>query len=149
MQEPTAALLVIQQALTPVFLIVGIGTMLNALTSRLARVVDRVRSIEHSELNLCENRRFTELSFLAKRMRWANWAINFLCGATILVCINIFLLVVQAYWTNDLSNSIVGSFLATLFLVSSGLICFFVEVSIATRTLRVIKPLTGSEEKED
>ena len=37
---------IIQLSIAPVFLIAGIGTLLNVLTSRLARVVDRGRAIE-------------------------------------------------------------------------------------------------------
>ena len=34
---------VIQQALTPVFLLGGVGNLLNVLTGRLARIIDRFR----------------------------------------------------------------------------------------------------------
>ena len=36
---------VIQQALTPVFLLTGVGAILNVLTGRLVRAVDRYRSL--------------------------------------------------------------------------------------------------------
>jgi hypothetical protein len=36
----------IQVALTPIFLISAIGVTLNVLTNRLARIVDRARSME-------------------------------------------------------------------------------------------------------
>lgn len=49
MQEPDTALVLIQHALTPVFLIVGIGTLLNSLTARLSRIVDRVRWFDSPE----------------------------------------------------------------------------------------------------
>lgn len=137
MQEPVSAILLIQQALTPVFLIVGIGTLLNSLTARLARIVDRVRWFDLPEAESVQHKRETELRFLAKRMRWANWAINFLCGATVVVCINIFLLVINGYYAIDLDRWIVSSFASTLVLLSCGLICLFVEVSLATASLRV------------
>ena len=36
---------IIQLALTPVFLIVGIGQLLNVVTNRVARIIDRARGI--------------------------------------------------------------------------------------------------------
>ena len=137
MQEPVSAILIIQQALTPVFLIVGIGTILNSLTARLARIVDRVRWFDTPESELSRTNKERELKYLARRMRWANWAINFLCGATVVVCINIFLLVINGYFSTALDKWIVISFASTLGFLSSGLICLFVEVSLATATLRV------------
>lgn len=141
MQEPVTAILLIQQALTPVFLIVGIGTLLNSLTSRLARIVDRVRWFDLPDAAECQHKRKGELKALARRMRWANWAINFLCGSAVIVCISIFLLVVQGYFSSQLTNWIVGSFVSTLVLLACGLVCFFVEVSIATASLRVSEPM--------
>lgn len=137
MTESVNAILLIQQSLTPVFLIVGIGTLLNALTTRLTRVVDRVRWFDSPESTDFQHKRDNELSFLAKRMRYANWAINFLCGATIMVCMNIMLIMIEGYFHESLGDYIVASFVSTLVLLSCGLICFFIEVSIATRTLRV------------
>ncbi len=136
-QETVNAINLIQQSLTPVFLIVGIGTLLNALTTRLTRVVDRVRWFDTNDAAEFQHKRDYEIKFLAKRMRYANWAINFLCGATIMVCINILLIVVEGYFHQSFSSLIVASFASTLFLLSLGLVCFFIEVSIATRTLQV------------
>ena len=140
MQESVTAILLIQQALTPVFLIVGIGTLLNSLTTRLSRIVDRIRYFDLPEAAQFQNKRKLEVKDLSRRMRWANAAINFLCGATVVVCVNIFLLVIQGYFPNELNNWIVSSFVLSLCLLSSGLICFFVEVSLATASLRVLDP---------
>lgn len=145
MNEPGTAIVLIQQALTPVFLIVGVGTLLNCITSRLARIVDRVRWFDLPEAANCQHKRLTEVKALSRRMRWANWAINLLCGATVMVCINIFLLVIQGYFYTTLTDWIVASFGISLALLASGLVCFFIEVSIATRSLRVSEPLIRDE----
>jgi high-affinity Fe2+/Pb2+ permease len=147
LQEQLTAILLIQQALTPVFLIVGMGTFLNSLTSRLARIVDRVRWFDLPDaVNCCQQKRQQELKALARRMRWANWAINLLCGAAVVVCINIFLIVIQGYFATILTSWIVGSFVSTLALLALGLICFFIEVSIATTSLRVSEPLIRGDQ---
>jgi len=136
LEDSLSAILLIQQALTPVFLIVGIGTLLNSLTARLARIVDRIRWFDSPEAAVCSGNKERELKYLARRMRWANGAINFLCGATIVVCLNIFLLVINGYFDSRLDNWIIISFASTLALLSCGLVCFFVEVSLATATMR-------------
>jgi hypothetical protein len=143
--EPVTAILLIQQALAPVFLIVGIGTLLNAITARLARIVDRVRWFDSPEASHCKHKRKYELKALSRRMRWANWAVNLLCGAAVVVCINIFLLVVQGYFSTIITDWIVVSFVTTLFLLALGLICFFIEVSIATSSLRVSESLIAKD----
>ena len=145
MQESVSSILLIQQALTPVFLVVGIGTLLNSLTARLGRIVDRVRWFDLPEAAQCQHKRPIELKALSRRMRWANWAINFLCGATVVICTNIFLLVAQGYFKSDLDTWIVASFVSSLVLLSLGLVCFFIEVSIASTTLRVSEPLIGKD----
>ena len=59
---------VIQQALTPVFLVGGVGTILNMLTGRLARIVDRFRFLSESDKNELEEYR-EEISALPIRVR--------------------------------------------------------------------------------
>lgn len=137
MPTQDTAIILIQHALTPVFLIVGIGTLLNSLTARLSRIVDRVRWFELPEARECQRDRDTEMRSLARRMRWANAAINFLTGAAVVVCVNIFLLVIEGYYSVALNPHIMLSFVTSVGLLSCGMICFFVEVSIATTSLRV------------
>jgi hypothetical protein len=139
LQAPDTALILIQQALTPVFLIVGIGTLLNSLTARLTRIVDRVRWYDTPQAQHCQRNRETEMKSLARRMKWANAAINFLTGAAVVVCFNIFLLVIEGYYNVGVNPYIVLSFVTSVGLLSCGMVCFFIEVSMATASLRVIK----------
>ncbi|WP_371196278.1 DUF2721 domain-containing protein [Glaciecola sp. SC05] len=145
MQSPDTALVLIQHALTPVFLIVGIGTLLNSLTARLARIVDRVRWFDMPEAIGCKFDREVELTALARRMKWANAAINFLTGAAVVVCINIFLLVIEGYYDLPLNPYIMLSFVTSVGLLSLGMVCFFVEVSIATASLKVTKTTNNDD----
>lgn len=147
MQDQVTAVQLIQQALTPVFLIVGIGTLLNSITQRLSRIVDRVRWFDLPEAANCQHKKQHELKSLSRRMRWANGAVNFLCGATVLVCVSIFLLVFNGYYASHLEQWVVASFTSSLVLLACGLLCFFVEVSIATTTLRVIDIPEGTDSK--
>ena len=131
----------IQFSLAPVFLIVGIGQILNVVTGRLARVIDRARWFD---LKKAEGLSFRpehnrELEALRRRAVYANWAITFLTGAVVIVCIDVILLLINGLVAMHLDNFIIGLFITTMVLITAGLISFFIEVSIANATLKITK----------
>jgi hypothetical protein len=78
----------IELAITPVFLLVGISGLLNVMSTRLARVVDRARYVQQSFSNLHEQARAlacTEITHLGRVRRLASWAINFCTAGALLV----------------------------------------------------------------
>ena len=96
-----SAATIIQLSLAPIFLIVGIGQLVNVATGRLARIVDRARyfddmlSEDPSKLN---NKCIRELVSLRRRMRFSNWAITLLTSSAVTVCINVILLLLKIGW---------------------------------------------------
>jgi len=130
----------IQLSIAPVFLLAGIGAILNVLANRLARVVDRVRRLEEdfaSASPLAQKLARTELGRLGKRMKLVNWSITSCTASAACVC-----LVVAAMFVGGLTDVGVGRFIALLFvltmaLVMLGLVLFLLEVRMASRTLRV------------
>ena len=128
---------VIQLAVAPVFLLAGIAGMMNVLTSRLGRVVDRFRKVEarmlreshpeHSSLLLLETRR------LWRRIRMVNWSIRMFVSGALLISLVIVALFCGELIGLDLSTTIAFLFVAAMLLVILGLVLFLVEVSIATR----------------
>ena len=76
----------IQLAIAPVFLLAGIGAILNVLAGRLARVVDRSRVLEelHAASTGEEHQRtVVELRIIDRRMRLANAAIALMVASAI------------------------------------------------------------------
>src|SRR5215471_16073732 len=69
----------IQLALGPVFLISGVGITLSMLTQRLARIVDRARTLEDRRENTADEKRLAhideDLRFIVRRTRYINSAI--------------------------------------------------------------------------
>lgn len=130
----------IQIALTPVFLIVGIGTMLNVVTGRVARVIDRLRwfeeHIEDATIELTPKQR-REIKSLGKRLKLANWAINFLTAAAVVVCSTIIVILLSGKATADLDTAILVLFFTAIAFITGGLVAFFLEVSVATATLKL------------
>ena len=136
----TSVVELIQLSLAPVFLIVGIGTILNVVTGRLARIIDRARWFERR--NERNNGQFTkkqkhDLVALKRRMKYANYAINFLTGAAVIICIDVILLFVNGLVTEQLDNIIILLFILSLLMITIGLLNFFVEVSVATQTIKI------------
>lgn len=134
---------VIQLAVAPVFLLTGIGAMLGVLTSRLARVVDRARSLEAQYPTATPAgaealKRL--LGQLARRARLANWAISLMTSAAILVSTVIVVLFVGDFVGTSLVDAVALLFVAAMSCLIAGLLCFLREVYLATRYVRIGVP---------
>lgn len=140
---------IIQLSIAPVFLIAGIGTLLNVLTSRLARVVDRGRVIEQDldspvGSGVHTNRHLAELRVLDQRMNWIHNAITLSTTAILLVCLLIVALFSVELIAIDLSRVVAVLFIATMASLIGGLISFLIEISYARKSLRVRAELLAS-----
>ncbi|MFM1977042.1 MAG: hypothetical protein RL145_1888 [Pseudomonadota bacterium] len=140
---------IIQLSIAPVFLIAGIGTLLNVLTSRLARVVDRGRVIEQDldspvGSGVHTNRHLAELRVLDQRMNWIHNAITLSTTAILLVCLLIVALFSVELIAIDLSRVVALLFIATMASLIGGLISFLIEISYARKSLRVRAELLAS-----
>lgn len=133
----------IQLAVAPVFLLAGVGAILNVLAQRLARVVDRARNLEAELASLDERARArasAELGLLDRRMKVANLAISCCTASALFVC-----LVVAILFVSDPDGLAFGRPIALLFIVAmllliAGLILFLYEVRLAMRSLRLRRP---------
>lgn len=147
LQTPPQALDIahtIQQAVAPVFLLSGVAAMLNVLTSRLARVIDRARAMEqqYHDLPLGDERHVMRdrLAVLSKRSRLINWAITLCTICALLVCLLIVTLFVSALLDVSGSRWIAGLFVLAMLALIGGLVIFLQEISIATASVRIDPP---------
>lgn len=131
---------VIQLAVAPVFLLAGIAGMLNVLSQRLSRVVDRTRVVErqvlaeahaHHKVALQE-----ETEGLWKRIRLVNWSIRMFVSGALLVSLVIVALFIGELVALNLSVTIATLFIGAMCLLIAGLLLFLFEVSISTRSMR-------------
>jgi len=138
----------IQVSIAPVFLLAGIGSLLNVLSGRLGRVIDRVRALEkvYDDPSMTLHERYAgELRVLDRRISLASDAI-FLCVASaILVCGVVALLFVAEVARYALADVIALMFIVAMLLLVSGLVLFAVEVRVATRALHVRKELLRAD----
>jgi lysylphosphatidylglycerol synthetase-like protein (DUF2156 family) len=131
----------IQIALTPIFLISAIGVILNVLTNRLSRIVDRARTMENE---LCrpdyrpEGRDLHEaLGVLARRARYINAAIAFITIAALFIALVVVMLFLNAFLRWELAAFIACMFILSMLSLAAALSAFLIEVRIATRALRI------------
>lgn len=129
----------ISLAIAPVFLLAGIGSILNVMAGRLARSVDRWRRLEES-YGALEGEALMEatheLHILDRRMTVINLAISCCTASALFIC-----LVVAILFVADLANFPFGRAVAWLFIVAmlmliAGLLLFLYEVRLAMRSLR-------------
>lgn len=128
---------VIQQAVAPVFLLTGIGSILSVLTSRLGRVVDRFRSLNQSGGS--ENPKYAEeMLTLKRRARWIHLAISLCTISALCICLSIAALFIAAELRLDLSREVSLLFVAAMVSLVTGLLCFLREIALGTGTIEFI-----------
>jgi len=135
----TAIAHLISLAIAPVFLLAGIGSILNVLAGRLARSVDRWRRLEDQYEGLegeALREASAELHILDQRMTVINLAISCCTSSALFIC-----LVVAILFVADLADFPFGRPIAWLFILAMlmlvvGLILFLYEVRLAMQSLR-------------
>jgi hypothetical protein len=127
----------IQLALGPVFLLTGIAGILNVMSGRLSRIIDRGRVlVESHDVEASESEVNIELKQLERRRRWTSVAITMCTISALLICLVIVALFQEVLFNLSLDWIIGGLFtIATLSLVV-GLAYFLREVHKASRTIR-------------
>lgn len=131
---------IIQLAVAPVFLLTGIGSLLNVFAGRLSRVIDRARRLEAEIPALSardRERALEELVILDQRMAVIHWAINGTVAGALFVCVVVALLFVADLVSLEFGRPVAIMFITAMVLLIAGLVLFMVEVSIATRSVRV------------
>ncbi len=135
---------VIQQAVAPVFLLSGVAAMLNVLTNRLARVIDRARQFEREyhdlETDTERNVMRARVMTLARRSRLINRAITLCTLCALLICLVIVTLFVAALVNRTASRAIAALFIVAMLALVGGLVAFLQEIFIATASVRIDPP---------
>lgn len=141
-QLPEVALVAqtIQLAVAPVFLLAGIGAFLNVTTGRLARVIDRARTVEAQVLSSTgaeHDRHLKEIQRLDRRMTVVNWSIGLSVASGMAVALVVILLFLAELLGVNLGTLVAVLFILAMLLVVAALGAFLIEVRLAARTIRV------------
>ena len=131
----------IQLALGPVFLISGVGITLSMLTQRLARIVDRARTLEDQrEATSSEKKLATidgDLRVIFRRARYINIAIALGTTSALLTALVVTLLFASEFVPLGVGGAIAVMFVSSMGCLSSAFLMFLLEVRIATKALRI------------
>jgi hypothetical protein len=135
---------VIQLSVAPVFLMAGVSGLLNVLTNRLGRTIDRARLIEErldkasgEERAAIEEEVRDRLQIFSKRARLVNYSITLCTACASLICLVIIALFSGAFLGVDFSWLIGLLFVLAMVSLFSALVCFLREILMATRSLRI------------
>ena len=132
--------MVIQAAVAPVFLLAGIGAFLNVCVGRLARIVDRSRSLEPRLLASRgdeHDRIIQELHLLDRRIRIVNAAVLFSVSAAVLICLVVILLFAGRLVGLQFGTEIALLFIAAMLATAGGFAVFLHETRLGTTAVRV------------
>lgn len=130
---------VIQLSVAPVFLLAGIGALLNVLTSRLARIIDRSRQLEARTpvtAHISDDARDAERVTLKYRARYISQAIALCTLSLLLVCTVVTALFVGAVLAVHLSGLIAALFVVCMVSLIFALTLFLREIFLGTTNLR-------------
>ena len=134
----------IQISIAPVFLLAGIAGILNVLVGRMARVVDRARKIEqlHPVSTGAEHERHVwELRLIDRRLSIINTSIWLCVASAIAICLVVALLFGAEIVHLDIGVVVAVAFIASMLLLTAGLVAFLVEVRLSVQAVHVREEL--------
>ena len=139
----------IQLSLSPVFMLAGIGALLNVLAGRLSRVVDRSRALEalHPRSTGPEHDRHVwELRLIDRRITVINRALMMAVASAVMTCLVVALLFVGELTELQIGTVVALSFIAAMLLLIASLTSFIVEVRMSLHAIHVRDELLERED---
>jgi hypothetical protein len=130
----------IQLSVSPVFMLAGIGALLNVLAGRLSRVVDRSRALEalHPRSTGPEHDRYVaELRLLDRRMANINSALFLAVSSAVMTCVVVGTLFVAVLSGLHIGQFVAVSFILAMALLIASLVLFMIEVRMSIRAIQV------------
>jgi MFS family permease len=129
-----AVIRVMQIAIAPAFLLAAVASLLNVLTGRLARVVDRSREVNRLlRTEDCDYVRSLrpELAILSRRKRLIRASMLANVAAAIIICLMSGLLFVMGLTSYSQASLIIGMFAVAMVMVALSLIALLGETGLA------------------
>lgn len=124
--------LAIRDAVAPVFLLTGIGSILGVLVNRLSRSIDRARAI--NAMNDAQFLKFSyELDIIVKRTKWMRWSVGLFIFAGLCVAISIASVFISVELRLNLTHFVLITFIAAMLSLTIGLLCFLREIILASK----------------
>lgn len=130
---------VIQLAVAPVFLLTAVATLINALNTRLGRIVDRRRVVYERQSDKNNDTKKSqecnaELAALARRSKLIYAAIFCVVLSALFVCLVVAGAFMGALFSADISKLVAAFFICAMLSMITGLGLFLREVYFAVQT---------------
>ena len=130
----------IQLALAPVFVLVAIGNIMNILSQRLSRVVDRSRVLQekYSATTGAEHDLVViEIRLIARRMKLVSRAILFLVVSGLTIGLTVTVLFLEEFLHVNMQQVAAAGFIIAIALLMGALYLFMLETRAAAAALRI------------
>lgn len=124
----------IRDAVAPVFLLTGVGSLLSVLVNRLGRSIDRARVL-HAMSDEQRAKCVGEFEIIVRRTAWIRRSIGLITLAALSVCTSIASLFIEVEMGLNVPDLVAGTFFAAMFFLILGLLCFLREIALASREL--------------
>ena len=130
----------IQLALAPVFVLVAIGNILNLLSSRLGRVVDRSRQLQDRHPSAEGSGRediVAEIRMIARRISLITRAIRLMVASGLFIGTTVAVLFLEEVVALNFQRFAAGTFIIALSLLMWALVLFLRETQVSAEQLRI------------
>lgn len=121
----------VELSLAPAFLLVGIGSIMNVMMSRIIWVAGRIERLAESDNISCDVTHANEVAWLRERRRLVHLAIKFSTGAAVVISVVVALLFVSAYIETRIGTLVAMLWVVTVALLITGLVHFLRETLLA------------------
>ena len=125
----------IQLSVSPVFLLAGIGAMMNVLSGRLSRSVDRARDLKRRSQELDDDEQ-AEFRLIRQRIRLVVRAIGLLTLSIILISTVVAVIFLTVSLQINLSMVVAPLFVAAMLMLTWAALCFLREITLASKQLQ-------------
>jgi len=122
----------IRDAVAPVFLLTGVGSILSVIVNRLGRAIDRARHL--NALNPEQRKNFlNELDIIVKRTTWMRWSVGLFIFTGLCVALVIATIFIGVAIRVDLADFVLIAFITAMFSLVFGLLSFLREIILASQ----------------
>lgn len=131
--ELELVVVVMQAALAPAFLLTAVAGMLNVMTARLARAVDRARELQRAYPDADDRKRgwlIQEFELIVRRKRLIRTAMSLCVMGAVLICLLIALLFVMGLSRLTLAWLIKSLFAGSMGFIAAALAVLLRETSL-------------------
>ena len=133
--QPESLSKAIQLSVAPVFLLAGIGALMNVLSGRLVRIVDTAKQLRATrEVTGSMDERTRRI--YRQRMQLTMRAIALLTATTLLVSAVVAAMFLSVVFQLNLTAVVVPLFISAMVLLMLASLCFLREVQLAAKLLQ-------------